>query len=576
MSRPGDLLVEAGRRLRALPTGIKVVGGVVVVAVLAVGSVLMYRTYDYVQHDNQFCLECHLMRDPFEAFAQSAHRGLGCKACHRPNIVERSQMGLAQVIENPDSIRVHAHVPNAVCAECHMEGDPEEWLRVANTAGHRIHLESDDPALEGLNCVECHSSGVHQFTPTDLTCGQAGCHENTEIRLGRMADLTIHCATCHDFATPAEGDRGSTEVTTALRPQASECLSCHQMRSMLADMPADEPHGGECGACHNPHEQVTPREAVQSCATGGCHASPDTLTPYHRGLDPGVLEDCTACHEAHQFRIHPQTDCLTCHRDIFDDGPAPRVISGGPATPERAPGPVRLASAGSLEWLALAAHPGDARSPQDTARFRHAQHRDVECTACHSMDRTHGGLTVTSIADCRTCHHTTSVAQPCAGCHTAAEVRGLSFRVQRTLDIRIGRLNRPSRDLPFDHRTHGGEECTECHTEGLSLSAAAVSCSGCHEQHHEPERSCMSCHAEPRDGAHDAEAHLGCAGSGCHATATASVRSVPRTRPFCLACHQDMTDHRPGRNCEACHSLPSPRSTGGRAGAGAAGGASHP
>ena len=160
MIRPGDLMGSVGRRLRGLPTGVKVVGGVVVAALLAVGSVLMYRTYDYVQHDNQFCLECHLMRDPFEAFAQSQHRGLGCKACHRPNIIERSQMGLAQVIENPDSIRVHAHVPNEVCAECHMEGDPEEWLRVANTAGHRIHFESEDSALAGLQCGVGQRPGV--------------------------------------------------------------------------------------------------------------------------------------------------------------------------------------------------------------------------------------------------------------------------------------------------------------------------------------------------------------------------------------------------------------------------------
>ena len=554
MSLPGDLIERIGRRLRGLPTGVKVVVGVLAVAVVAVGSVLMYRTYDYVQHDNQFCLECHLMRDPFDAFAKSAHQGLGCKACHRPNIVERSQMGLAQIIENPDSIRVHAHVPNEVCAECHIDGNPEEWVRVANTAGHRIHLESDDPALEGLNCVECHSSGVHEFTPSDQTCGQGGCHEDSEIRLGKMAGLTIHCSTCHDFAAPLEQESGAETVPASLQPQAQECLSCHQMRSMMADMPADEPHGGECGACHNPHEQTTPRQAVQSCASGGCHSQPDTLTPYHRGLDPGVLENCVACHAAHTFRVHPQTDCMDCHQGIHDDAPR------------------RVASAGSLDWLALAAH----APPQDTAGFRHGQHRGVECTACHSMERTHGALTVTSLRDCRSCHHTEPVATPCSECHSAAEVRNLSFQVRRTLDIRLGRLNRPTRTLPFDHRPHTQLQCSACHTDGMALSAAAVNCSSCHLDHHDAERSCIACHAEPREGAHDAEVHLGCAGSGCHAAAPAPVLAVPRTRDFCLACHQGLTEHRPGRNCEACHSLPSPRRAGGDPAAGAALGASHP
>ena len=572
MRAPGDLIASIGRRLRALPTGVKVVAGVLAVAVLAVGSVLMYRTYDYVQHDNQFCLECHLMRDPFDAFAQSAHRGLGCKACHRPNIIDRSQMGLAQVIENPDSIRVHAHVPNEVCAECHIDGNPEEWVRVANTAGHRIHFESDDPVLEGLNCVECHSSGVHQFTPTDMTCGQAACHESVEIRLGEMADLTIHCATCHDFASPVEGEPGSPEVTASLRPQAEECLSCHQMRSMLADLPDDEPHNAECGACHNPHEQTTPRQAVQSCATGGCHSQPDTLTPYHRGLDPGVLEDCVVCHEAHEFRIHPQTGCLECHQDIHDD--AARGVAGAVRKPAGVDG-IRLASAGSLEWLALAAHEPSVAT-QDTLGFTHSRHREVECTACHSTERTHGALTVTSIRDCRSCHHTAPVATTCADCHSAQEVRGLAFRVRRTLDIRLGRLNRPTRALPFDHRPHTGVECTACHTEGLALSAATVQCSSCHEEHHRSEVTCMACHAVPREGAHDAEVHLGCAGSGCHSAAPASVNAVPRTRDFCLACHQDLTDHRPGRNCEACHSLPSPRSASAGGAAAVGLGAIHP
>ncbi|HUG40769.1 MAG TPA: hypothetical protein VMM12_09795 [Longimicrobiales bacterium] len=548
----------------------KVVAGVLVVALLAVGSVLMYRTYDYVQHDNQFCLECHLMRDPFERFAGSAHRGLGCKACHRPNIVQRSQMGLAQVIENPDSIRVHAMVPNEVCAECHIEGDPEEWVRVANTAGHRIHFESDEPSLQGLNCVECHSSGVHQFTPTDQTCGQGGCHESVEIRLGEMADLTIHCATCHDFAAPARDAPGTAEAAAALRPEAAQCLSCHQMRSMLANLPPDEPHQAECGACHNPHEQTTPRQAVQSCASAGCHGRPDTLTSYHRGLDPGVLEDCLVCHSAHVFRIHPETGCLDCHGDIYDDArPARPVSGGGPArlvptghpgtaAARAATGPVRLAAAGPLDRLARAAHAVDGT--QDTAAFRHAQHRGVECTACHSTTRTHGGLTVTSLADCRACHHTAPVATPCAGCHTPGEVARLSARVRRTLDIRIGRLNRPTRMLPFDHRPHVQLDCVQCHTQGLALSAAAVDCAACHREHHEPDRSCMACHAQPREGAHDAQVHLGCAGSGCHAAVPASVDAVPRTRDFCLACHQNLTEHRPGRNCENCHSLPQPRS----------------
>lgn len=563
--KSGSLLTVASDRLRRLPTGIKVGLGVAVLTVLGVASVLMYQVYDYVQHDNQFCLECHLMQDPFERFAQSAHRGLGCKACHRPSIIERSEMGLAQIVVNPDTIRVHAHVPNDVCAECHIEGDPERWRMIANTAGHRVHLESDDPALQGLNCVECHSSGVHEFTPTDKTCGQGGCHETTRVQLGEMADITIHCATCHEFARPTVREAGAEQVAAALRPQAAECMSCHQMRALLPDLPPDEPHDGNCSVCHNPHDQRTPAEAVQTCATGGCHSTPEELTPFHRGMDVGVLENCTACHEAHRFRIHQEgQNCLECHSDIYQDAPGTR-ISGTAA-------PVRLASAGSVEpgliRLALASHSEPPAAAQDTVRFWHAQHRGVDCTACHSMQRTHGGLTVTSLADCRSCHHTQPVAGDCSACHDRSEVRRLRISVRRTMDIRLGTLNRPTRTLPFDHGVHGDAQCTRCHTAGVALSAATVNCAGCHQDHHQPTTQCRACHAPPSAGAHDLQVHLGCAGSACHAPLPTPIQNVPRTRDFCLVCHQDLTAHRPGQNCATCHSLPRPRADGAQTGTG--------
>jgi nitrate/TMAO reductase-like tetraheme cytochrome c subunit len=553
-----ELVTNATSFLTGLPTGVKVVAGVALLALLAVGSVLMYRTYEFVQHDNQFCLECHLMEDPYEQFARSEHRGLGCKACHRPNIVQRSEMGLAQIVENPDSIRVHAHVPNSVCAECHIEGDPDQWRRVANTAGHRIHLESEDPALEGLNCVECHSSGVHHFTPTDQTCGQGGCHEDTRIRLGEMAEITIHCATCHDFATPVSPEATTAAVATSLNPQAEECLSCHQMRALLTDLPDDEPHDAQCGVCHNPHQQLTPAEAVQSCATGGCHSQPDTLTAHHRGLDPGVLDDCTLCHEAHTFRIHEDgQDCLSCHEDIYQDAPSRRI---GAASS----GPVRVASAGPIEpalaRLALAAHP---RPQADTVRFWHSQHEDVECTACHTMRGEHGALTVTSIADCRSCHHAAPVATDCTRCHARPEMLAQTYELERVFDLSAGEGRRVSRTLPFRHEVHTDLGCGTCHTEGLGLGGGNVDCKACHEEHHEPNTDCKTCHVQPPVDAHDIDSHLGCAGAGCHEAAPESVRSVPRTRDFCLVCHQDMTSHRPGRSCEQCHILPRPQTAAG-------------
>jgi nitrate/TMAO reductase-like tetraheme cytochrome c subunit len=571
MAQFSSLLAAFGDRVRALPTGIHVVLGVALIAVVAVGSVFLYQTYDYVEHDNQFCLQCHLMRDPFERFARSAHRDLGCKACHRPNIIERSQMGLAQVIEQPDEIRVHAHVPNAVCAECHIDGDPERWRHIASTAGHRVHLESDDPALGGLQCVECHSTGVHEFAATDRTCGQAGCHETTTIQLGRMADITIHCASCHEFTAPVPESALPVEVASSMRPQAAECMSCHQMRLLLTDFPPDEPHDAVCGACHNPHTQETPRDAAQTCGSAGCHDRPADLTPFHRGLGIGVLEDCLVCHEAHDFRIpHGGMDCLACHSDIYRDAPP---AGGSPTAGAKPPLPAMARGEAGEARFVSARHGGmggvSPRAPQeallpaqrgpltrDTLGFWHAQHRGVECTACHSVRDRHGGVVVTSLRDCRSCHHTAPVATPCLQCHDRAAVRRLGVPVSRIMNIRTGSLDRPRRTLPFDHGVHLQYDCQRCHTEGLALSAAALDCAGCHQEHHQATVSCMACHPAPASGAHDLASHAGCAGSGCHDAAPAAVRAVPNTRDFCLACHQALVDHRPGRNCIACHALP--------------------
>jgi nitrate/TMAO reductase-like tetraheme cytochrome c subunit len=516
-------LAEIGRTIRArlsrLPPAVMIALAAVAVAVTAVGGVLLYRTYDYVQHDNNFCMSCHLMADPFDRFAQSAHRGLGCKACHQPTMAVRTQMALTQILENPDSIHTHAEVPNSACEGCHVTGDPEKWLQVAASAGHRVHLESQDPNLRGLKCVECHSSSVHEFSTSDKTCGQAGCHESTEVRLGRMGGFTIHCASCHDFNRPVLTSAPAETLAVALRPQREQCLSCHAMRAILENFPEHEPHNSACGACHNPHEHTTPAQAVESCATAGCHSQADTVTPFHRGLSPSVLSNCTSCHNAHAFTA--TTECMECHQAIHQAG------------------------------VLTAALPGRPRA--DSIRFQHSQHRNVDCAACHETVNTHGAVVITSFNECRSCHHTGQVAQTCTSCHERAELTG-QYRMPRAM--RIADTRQVTRPLPFDHRWHQGEACSSCHEPGLAQSAANVSCNSCHEQHHAPTTECRACHTRPSAQAHTVQAHLGC--TSCH-TRTQFAGGVPRTRQFCLSCHQQLEGHMPGRNCADCHALPQPR-----------------
>lgn len=501
---------------RLSPAALALVGVVVVLAV-GTGGYYVYRTYEYVEHDNEFCLSCHLMAEPFERFAQSAHQGLGCKACHRPNLLERSQMGLTAIVDDPEELSVHAIVPNETCAECHIEGNPEEWRIIANSAGHRAHLDSEQ--LEGLQCVECHATSIHEFAPVDRTCSQAGCHEDSTIRLGAMSDLTIHCAACHAFVEPVrEESIVGDEVRSALLPDYDECFSCHVMRSLVA-MPEPDPHGGACAACHDPHTQTEPEEAAQSCATAGCHDEPETLTSFHRGIDAEVADRCITCHTAHDFSIDG-SDCRSCHAE------------------------------------------GELAVPAGTQLgFDHRTHAAISCGGCHAEGDVHGEATVTGIEDCRSCHHREPVSVSCARCHGPADQPRETYEVTRSVRFSVGTAD-AERTLSFPHEAHLDEDCASCHTRGLALEVPEdLDCQSCHEEHHTPETRCASCHVAAPVSAHPpSEAHVTCSGAGCHQRVP--FESVPRTRAFCLGCHQDLVDHEPGRRCEDCHQLPAPRGGG--------------
>ncbi len=555
-----------------LAVGLLGAGGV------SAGGYYAYQTYDYVQHDNDFCMSCHLMAEPFERFARSAHRGLGCKACHQPTFAARSSMALTQVLEAPDTIEVHAVVTNEACAACHIDGDPETWETIRNSAGHRVHLQSEDPDLEGLLCVECHSSGLHEFAATDETCAQSGCHTDVEVQLGRMGDFTIHCAACHGFSRSIPTTADAAEAREALAPTQNECLSCHAMR-VLVDMPPDEPHEQVCSTCHNPHEQTTPADAVETCATVGCHDDVRELTPFHRGLDHADIENCSQCHAAHDWTLDGD-DCLSCHQDIFDDGPGgasarlePVGDGGRRARPIQAAalylhtppgdrpvgGPSFADDIGALPAstprVARAQEPSQV-SPNTSGEtaFRHANHRSVECTACHTSAETHGALTVTDIADCRSCHHTGEPANDCASCHASSVLadRGI-FPVAQRLTFSVTETP-VTREFPFDHARHPDVTCATCHQEGPARLVDTGECAGCHTDHHEATVTCMTCHAVPVATAHTVDAHVGCTGVGCHEDLP--FEGVPRNREACLVCHQDLVDHRPGRDCAECHALP--------------------
>lgn len=556
-----DHWVALGRGWQALLIG--------AVAIAFTGvSVASYRAYSYVEHDNDFCTTCHLMQDAYNRFQRSAHSEIGCHDCHKAGMVERTGMLVAAVVENPQDVERHAHVPNERCESCHVNGDPARWRQIAATAGHRVHLESQDSSLQGLQCIDCHSVNLHEFASVDRTCGKSGCHTNNTIKLGAMSQVELHCTTCHNFMVEAPG-LALDSLGRPLTPHARQCLGCHEMRERMAELDIGrDPHRGVCGDCHNPHTQQTAREV--SCATASCHNNWRQVS-FHIGVPHP--EQCSRCHEPHSWRVEGE-NCVRCHQSILNEWRRGRVIGAGEPRPlpmahGAAPDDVRpVAQLAALTtdaeplltaWHADAQQSAPAQGAQGTqrprafARFSHGEHREQKCATCHSSRVRHGALIVQSEAQCQSCHHQQANRTNCAACHQAAELRTARTR-DRAIQLAVtGQA--VQRRLRFDHEQHGDVQCAQCHTNTLTRAPEGADCSSCHDSHHTAEANCVTCHAGGNPiAAHEARDHATCASASCHG---ARAPRLPNTRAACLMCHTAQTNHAPGRTCENCHRVTS-------------------
>ncbi|MBC7896843.1 MAG: hypothetical protein H7066_15610 [Cytophagaceae bacterium] len=537
--------------------------GATVVMTLAIVGATGAWSWNYMQHENDFCSSCHVMKSAFGRFAKSEHDKLECHACHQQSIFASSKELYYWVMDRPDKIPAHAPVPNLICNECHEQANADStWKRVSTTAGHQVHFRSDSLKDRGVLCIDCHAREVHAFKAVDVGCTQSGCHDKIEVRLGAMANQTgLHCVTCHEFGRSVEEHAAMDSSRQALVPARQQCFSCHEMREKLAKHDLDkDPHKANCGACHNPHEQTVAANAIKSCVTSGCHANADTLTAFHRGLGTHRLDKCQSCHKPHSWKVE-STQCIDCHRDIYQDRVRPRArpatrgsVGAMNSLPDESPRRARGGpSADADDPGFTSGHANPVPSPlasqaarADTIPFQHGRHRKVACIACHDASRQHAAITVNSRAECQACHHAADArAGECSVCHAPAELPP-SYAVPTTL--RISRRAEPlRRDLDFSHARHERTACTTCHVPG-SPQSQRTTCADCHTDHHRADATCSTCHADAR-ASHTREAHLGCA--TCHVTP--AMAALPESRTLCLTCHAAQALHKPGQECAACH-----------------------
>lgn len=548
-------------------TQVKVVLATTVVLLVAGATVFGAGSWHYMQHDNGFCTGCHVMGPAFQRFTQSEHDTLQCHQCHQQSLFASMRQLYLWVAERPTEIGPHAKVPNTVCASCHIKGEGKElWQRIATTAGHRTHLESDSAVLRNLQCVTCHGVEVHHFAPVDSTCAQAHCHVNNTIELGKMARQTsLHCTACHAFKAdvPPFVTRDSARGT--LVPGNKECLGCHEMRQVLTSFdPERDPHRGTCGMCHNPHTQHTPAEAKASCTNAQCHGDwrkvPFHVGPAHRRLG----DDCITCHEPHAARVDP-SDCAGCHAAVkarragrnlnppmpFDTTAALRRVSLDLHHPFPAKGK------GDAPFVD---DPPAARAPSVPAvdSFPHPRHKSLTCITCHLSSREHGKLTFEQPRGCQICHHQAAATSDCAKCHAKSS---LASAESVTVRVRVASTPERSHRVAFDHGVHAKLKCVDCHTTPVTLAPGAEvqRCGTCHDEHHTATRSCVACHSGSGPALRTAHAPPATAHEACDACHRADIvgRLLP-DRSMCLTCHVKQQDHYAARECTVCHFQASP------------------
>ena len=521
---------------------------------------------NYMQHNNGFCTGCHVMKQPWQKFqGSSKHDTLSCHACHQQGMYANVRQLYLWVAQRPEKIGMHAKVPTKMCARCHVTNQPKVWQRIASTAGHRTHLESDSSALKNVQCVTCHGLEVHSFRPVDSTCAQAGCHVGVKVELGKMRGRTdVHCTMCHEFRAevPLLATRDSAAGT--LRPTMEQCFKCHQMQAILADFdPVKDPHRATCGMCHNPHTQKRPADAKQSCTSAQCHVG-WRADPFHVGkAHAAVSQDCTLCHAPHHAKVDA-SDCAGCHAAVrarksghmppmpFDTLQALRRT----ATSWRDAHPVRPKEKG--DGPPLDRPPGGQAAVTPAAvllladTFPHDRHKQLACITCHTSTQQRSNLTFEAPRGCQICHHQAPDSRTCTSCHGDAE---LAAARAETVSVSVATHAPRSRAVNFAHAAHTGLRCLDCHTTPVTLrpGAGVTRCSDCHERHHAAARDCAGCHggAWVRD-AHVApvEAHAAC--DVCHKTTTVALL-VP-DRGLCVTCHEaQRATHYSDRECSVCH-----------------------
>ncbi len=266
-----------------------------VVAVLAVVAVVVPLV---VTSTPQFFSRYHLLERRYVNLGESAHEGIGCRACHETTPIAN---GLALIgdfyasfISTESTPQFFTFQPplNAACLKCHAT----DWTSRAEDLERIPHPAHQRVAAESRQCVECHKwtahlesyQAEHEEMPLSGVCVAYGCHVGTKT--------TEECFDCHHVLRRS-GEEWRKEHPQVIQTSGDNgCLeSCHEVE--------------QCQQCHTTGERPDfsglPIEIGME-AIEELHVTPEWTTQYH-GTE--ALRDRSQCSRCHQS----EGECEECH-----------------------------------------------------------------------------------------------------------------------------------------------------------------------------------------------------------------------------------------------------------------------
>jgi nitrate/TMAO reductase-like tetraheme cytochrome c subunit len=496
---------------------------------------------DHLAVTESTCFLCHFKDRP-----PGSPLG-GCTGCHPspPRVVSAA----GDVVDHAQYVRdrisclsCHGEVTTgtgaadrARCFNCHNE--PERLAKFGDTTlMHRTHIAD--------HSVEC-----------------AQCHTTIEHRVGALANtFELDCRSCHTGTHDAQrrlfagqGGHGTPDAPSRMFQSRVSCIGCHGLPTTVRGHERVRLAGeASCMSCHGTrYANMLPswqREMERRLAP----VAPMIANARARLASMPVAQRATA--DSLLRLAQENVDLVRVGKSAHNVAYADRLLRAAVDLVKEAVRSGRLPYAVPQVNLGapvsssacFGCHVGAERARVNFqgTEFDHEPHMvraGLGCADCHTPLDRHGGTTLTSRAACQACHHNQARPVPCARCHV-----GPGSAPARTIVTSTG---------DFSHGVHSGPplSCVMCHTPP-EMSARALLCDNCHDLHHEPDRTCGSCH---RSGAgvlakHARYTHTACV--SCH-TDTPTLNRW--SRQICASCHvQQASGHYATKACDACHQIP--------------------